>query len=89
MGSQSDFSIIEWLTCSKCDFLCDAPFQPEGSSGSGPEIWLGHSLPDSEWVPDGEWSVAVSADCPQCKKEISAVAKFESRVLREFRELST
>ncbi|HWE35077.1 MAG TPA: hypothetical protein VG406_00785 [Isosphaeraceae bacterium] len=78
------FVIGEWLVCPKCEFLCDSPFQPAGSNATEPELVLGASLPKSEAVSPGDWSVEVAARCPACGTRIAALAVFEGRVLRAF-----
>src|SRR5262245_56327313 len=82
------FAIGEWLVCPECGMVCDAPFQPEGSDATEPELVLGQSLPESQEVPGGEWHVMVAARCPRCRVCLSALAQFDSRTLREFHLLS-
>src|SRR5215813_7211913 len=77
-----NFAIGEWLVCAKCGLICDAPFRPEGSDATEPELVLGQSLPQFEPVPSGEWSTAVSACCPRCGVRLNAIAVFEGHTLR-------
>jgi hypothetical protein len=78
------FAIIEWLECPQCGFSCDVPFRPTGPATGGLELVLGQSLPTIYTVPNGEWRADVAADCPCCGIQISAVAVFDSAVLRAF-----
>ena len=80
------FAIGEWLACPACGTVCDAPFQPPGSDATEPELVLGLSLPETDKVPSGNWCVEVSAECPACGLRLSALAEFEGRTLREFKQ---
>ena len=79
-----EFSIGEWLVCGSCDFLCDAPFRPEGSAVDDPELVLGSTLPVTSGAPVGEWQVVVAAACPSCGSQLRAKASFHGRTLRAF-----
>ena len=79
-----EFSISEWLVCSSCGFLCDAPFRPLGSAVDDPELVLGSTLSESVGALDGEWQVNVVAACPGCGLDLHAKAVFEGRTLRAF-----
>jgi hypothetical protein len=78
------FAIGEWLVCSSCGIICDAPFLPPDSDATEPELVLGSALPESEVVPAGDWSVEVEARCPGCGARLRALAAFEGRTLRRF-----
>jgi predicted RNA-binding Zn-ribbon protein involved in translation (DUF1610 family) len=78
------FAIVEWLLCPKCGKTCDAPFRPQGSAATEPELWLGVSLPAQQDVPDGPWEIDVAALCPECGYRIVGVAGFRDRLLVSF-----
>ena len=85
----ANFSIGEWLVCSKCGVTCDALFRPESSDATEPELFLGQSLPEFNAFPEGEWTIGVSACCPGCSNRINAMATFQSRTLRDFQIIDT